>query len=393
MVAVERTEKKGVAALIDLSAVCVANGLGAALMLTLLLSNRAIPHNVFLDDKLFNVMCRITLCLCVLETAAFWIDGKIFPGAVLLSRLLNALLLVSASAFTLLWVLYVDYKLFGSADRLRRIIRPLCVPPLVLCLLAALNIFIDVFFTVTPGNVYVRTPLFYGLCVIAYSYLLLGAGIVLYYQRRVGKYLFMPVMVFLGPIFLGTIVQMCCYGIALIWVSAAFGLVALYVNLQNEASLLDPLTRLYNREYLNRFLNDIFQKNVQQLHMGGIMLDINSFKAINDTFGHSEGDMALRLVGRCLMEAVSGAEFVVRYGGDEFIVITCAATEEALEALKGRISAAVAQASERSGRPYRIALAMGAALYRPDMGGADQFLRQMDQRMYEEKRQFYLDRR
>ena len=375
--------------MVDLSAVLVANGLGAALMLTLLLSNRAIPHNAFVDDRLFTAMCKVTLCLCVVETVTFWVDGKLFFGAIFLSRLLNALIFMANSTFTLLWVLYVHYKLFGSAEGLRRIGRPLAVPVLIICLLSALNIFTDVLFTVSPENIYGRTSLFYVIYFISYGYLALGAAMVLRYQKRVGKYLFMPVLVFLGPIFVGSLLQLCFYGIALIWVSAAFGLVALYVNLQNEASLLDPLTRLYNREYLNRYLSDVFQKSSAELRMGGVMLDVNSFKAINDTYGHSEGDIALKLVGRGLLEAMEEDEFAVRYGGDEFIVITGAASEEALENLKERIRKTVSGLSQRSGRPYQITLAMGSILYRPEMGGADRFLWHMDQRMYEEKRRFY----
>ena len=385
----QKNGKKGVAVLVDLSAVCVANGLGAALMLTLLLSNRAIPRNVFLDDKIFSAMCRVTLCLCIAETAAFWVDGRLFFGAIFLSRLINALLFMATSTFALLWVLYVHYKLFASQEGLRRVGRILAVPVAAVCLMAAANLVADVFFTVSPENVYARTPLFYGIYVLAYGYLLLGAGMVLRYQKRVGKYLFMPVLVFLGPIFVGSLIQLHLYGIALIWVSAAFGLVALYVNLQNEASLLDPLTGLYNRGYLNRFLGDAFQRNAPDRRLAGVMLDVNSFKEINDTFGHSEGDVALKMVARSLMEAVRGNEFAVRYGGDEFIVITDAETEEELEGLKTRIQEAVARANEGGGRPYRLMLAMGSVCYHPDMGGLDRFLWHMDQRMYEEKRRFY----
>ena len=94
--------------MVDLSAVLVANGLGAALMVTLLLSDREVPHNVFLDDKIFSAMCQLTLCLCVIETAAFWVDGKTFAGAIACSRISNVLLFVANSVFAFLWTVYVD---------------------------------------------------------------------------------------------------------------------------------------------------------------------------------------------------------------------------------------------------------------------------------------------
>lgn len=375
--------------MVDLSAVLVANGLGAALMLTLLLSNREVPHNVFLDDKIFTAMCQLTMCLCLIETAAFWLDGKIFAGAIICAKLLNVLLFVADSVFAFLWTAYVDYKLFGQEDRLRRFGPLMALPAAAIFVMSVFNLWTDVFFSISTENIYTRTGLIILPYVVTYGYLICGAAMVLYYQNKVGKYLFMPVMVFLVPIFIGSLLQMMFYGIALIWVSVAFGLTALYINLQNELSLLDPLTKLYNRTYLNRYLNYAMQHSGIERKTAGIMLDINSFKEINDTYGHSEGDTALRLVGRCLMDTVSGANVAVRYGGDEFIIIIHIREEWEVEEMADRIRLRMAQVSGESGRPYTITLSMGVALYDPATDNLDRFLGRMDQRMYEAKRGYY----
>lgn len=375
--------------MVDLSAVLVANGLGAALMVTLLLSDREVPHNVFLDDKIFSAMCQLTLCLCVIETAAFWVDGKTFAGAIACSRILNVLLFVANSAFAFLWTVYVDYKLFGQEARLRRFGPLLALPAVVVLVMSVLNLWIDVFFTISAENIYTRTTLMILPYIVTYGYLIYGAVMVLRYQNKVGKYLFMPVIVFLLPVFVGSLLQMLFYGIALIWVSVAFGLTALYINLQNEVSLLDPLTKLYNRTYLNRYLNSTMQRSGMERKTAGIMLDINSFKEINDTYGHSEGDTALQLVGKCLMDTVSGSNVAVRYGGDEFIIIIHVQDEWEIEEMLERIRLRMAQISGESGRPYTITLSMGAALYDPATDNLDRFLGRMDQRMYEAKRSYY----
>lgn len=375
--------------MVDLSAVLVANGLGAALMVTLLLSDREVPHNVFLDDKIFSAMCQLTLCLCVIETAAFWVDGKTFAGAIACSRILNVLLFVANSAFAFLWTVYVDYKLFGQEARLRRFGPLLALPAVVVLVMSVLNLWMDVFFTISAENIYTRTTLMILPYIVTYGYLIYGAVMVLRYQNKVGKYLFMPVMVFLLPVFVGSLLQMLFYGIALTWVSVAFGLTALYINLQNEVSLLDPLTKLYNRTYLNRYLNSTMQRSGMERKTAGIMLDINSFKEINDTYGHSEGDTALQLVGQCLMDTVSGANVAVRYGGDEFIIILRVREEREVEQMMERIRMRMAQISGESARPYTITLSMGTALYDPATDNLDRFLGRMDQRMYEAKRSYY----
>ena len=99
----------------------------------------------------------------------------------------------------------------------------------------------------------------------------LRSQMVFIFHKKIGKYLFMPVIVFLMPIFIGSLLQLLYYGIALIWVSVSFGLISLYINLQNEASMLDSLTKLYNREYLTRYLNYMLQKSSNEKQIAGIM--------------------------------------------------------------------------------------------------------------------------
>ncbi len=130
-----------------------------------------------------------------------------------------------------LWTLYVDYKLFGKLERLRRLYPFVAIPAAIVCLLAALNVYFDILFTVTPDNVYQRTPLAFIPHLVTYFYLLMGAVMVFIYRRKIGKYLFMPVIVFFTPVFIGSIIQFFCYGIALIWVTVSFGLISLYINL------------------------------------------------------------------------------------------------------------------------------------------------------------------
>ncbi len=369
----------------------VANGLGAGLMLTLILSNPQKTRNVFLDEKIYFIMCNLTLTLCIVETLTFWIDGHLFMGAIFLNRILNALIFVTNSLFSFLWTVYVDYKLFGQVDRLKKIYPYVAIPAAIVSLMGILNIFIDIFFTVAPDNIYQRTPLAIISYLVTYGYLMTGAIMVFIFHKKIGKYLFMPVIVFLTPVFIGSLFQMLYYGIALIWVSVSFGLISLYINLQNEASMLDSLTKLYNREYLTRYLNYMQQKSSNEKLIAGIMMDINAFKEINDVYGHSEGDTALRIVGQCLMDVLSGDQFAVRYGGDEFIVILTIHQKQEIDVIIHRICQKVEQLNDTGNRPYRISLSMGSAIFQPGNESIDGFLRQMDEHMYQNKRAYYSD--
>lgn len=375
--------------MVNLPAILVANGLGAALMLILIFSNKKSVRSVFFDEKIFYGMCVVTFFLCLTESLTFLLDGIAFAGAEVVLRLLNSLLFVGNSIFSFSWTVYVDYKLFGRLDRLRRIYPIVFLPALVVICMSLANLFTDVFFTISEDLVYRRTPLVVVSYLVTYAYLMAGAIMVFLYRHKVGKYLFMPVVVFLAPVFIGSLLQMHFYGLALIWVSVALGVTSLYINLQNEASLVDSLTKLYNRDYLTRFLSSAAQRPPQDRMLAGIMMDLNSFKEINDTYGHSEGDSALRAVGQILLHTVPRNGFAARYGGDEFIVLTLVQREAHLTALMNTIREATVRYNQRAHKPYELSLSMGSAIFDPLLDDQDSFLRQMDERMYVEKRRRY----
>ena len=378
--------------MINLSAVLISNGLGAALMLTLLLSNRKNTRSVFLDEKIFFMMCHTTLILCILETASFLVDRTAWTFGPVLNRILNGSLFILDISFSFLWTIYVDFKLFGQLRRLYKIYPFVSIPAVCIVALTVLNIWgIDIFYTVSQENVYTRTPYTYLVYLFTYIYLAIGAIMVFVYRKKLGKYLFMPMMVFLSPVLIGSLLQMFFYGIALIWVSVAFGLVSLYINLQNEIFLLDSLTKLYNREYLIRYLNYVSQKPTSNTKIAGIMIDINLFKSINDNFGHSEGDIALQLVAKCLMDVAQENQFVVRYGGDEFIMICNVRSQHEIEQVMEKIHQRVEEENQKNERPYRLSLSMGGAILNPCPHCIDRFLQTMDARMYSYKRKFYAE--
>ncbi|BEP28219.1 diguanylate cyclase [Helicovermis profundi] len=82
---------------------------------------------------------------------------------------------------------------------------------------------------------------------------------------------------------------------------------------------IDPLTGIYNRHYFNQYVNDVLNDSSENITL--IMIDVNDFKYINDNYGHNIGDEILKTVADLLTKAVRESDFVVRYGGDEFLVI------------------------------------------------------------------------
>lgn len=112
---------------------------------------------------------------------------------------------------------------------------------------------------------------------------------------------------------------------------------AAHIQALRDETLLDPLTALGNR----RHLDDRLAARLDAHQAGGppfglLLLDLDRFKSVNDTLGHLVGDDCLREVAASLAAGVHGDEDLVRYGGDEFVVLTSAADVEALRAVADR---------------------------------------------------------
>jgi diguanylate cyclase (GGDEF)-like protein len=89
-----------------------------------------------------------------------------------------------------------------------------------------------------------------------------------------------------------------------------------------EQSIIDPLTDLYNRRFLEEALKRELARSVRnQASLSVIMLDVDHFKRLNDTFGHDAGDAVLKAVAAAAKAAVRKADLVCRYGGEEMIVV------------------------------------------------------------------------
>jgi diguanylate cyclase (GGDEF)-like protein len=89
-----------------------------------------------------------------------------------------------------------------------------------------------------------------------------------------------------------------------------------------QQAIIDALTGLYNQNYLSGALTrELKRSQRHNLKLSCLMIDVDNFKAINDTYGHLAGDEVLRTVGRMLQTTLRGYDFAVRYGGDEFLVI------------------------------------------------------------------------
>jgi diguanylate cyclase (GGDEF)-like protein len=128
------------------------------------------------------------------------------------------------------------------------------------------------------------------------------------------------------------------------------------------ANTTDPLTRVPNRRHLKKLLGKTFGKAE---YLSAIMVDIDHFKNVNDTYGHQVGDEVLRHFAGVVKQALRPSDFLARYGGEEFVVL-CQATVMQAEAVAERIRKTVeGTKAKTSAGDLKITASFGLAGFRP----------------------------
>lgn len=157
-----------------------------------------------------------------------------------------------------------------------------------------------------------------------------------------------------------------------------------------ERAMTDALTGLLNRYGLQRVLSHEHAEARRYTRpLSCLMVDLDNFKTINDSFGHIVGDAALRHVAGILTDVVRRSDMVSRYGGDEFLVLLPETDLEGADALaeKIRVAAATQKFGDDGGPPrFQLTLSIGAASLSDNESGNDMIAR-ADMALYEAKEQ------
>ena len=121
------------------------------------------------------------------------------------------------------------------------------------------------------------------------------------------------------------------------------------------------------------------------------MLDLNGFKAINDNYSHEEGDQALIAFAGILNEVFGAVGTVIRFAGDEFVVLMHKAIESDIEIYKQKTMDAVERYNESSGKPYKLSAEVGGKVFDFSKEDTQDLVVVIDTLMYKDKTDYYKD--
>lgn len=363
------------------------------ILLSIILITQRQTKAVSAAQRSFNLLIYVLMVMLVVDACCWLIDGRQFRFARQLNYMLETIYYALHIFLPFSWVLYVEGTL--STDlRAARWRTNLASIPLILLLVAlAVNLKYPFVFRIDAQNVYHRDFGFYIYGFLTYAYLIYGSirslikakGAAWVDDRR--RYYTMAFFAVLPS--LGGVIQLFFYGISLNWILASVSALLVYIDAQNRQISTDPLTSLNNRRELSKFLlREIGDRDSAK---GGtlslVMMDVDGFKQINDTYGHFYGDGVLISVSEILKLSCKNTDaFLARYGGDEFCIVLPVNSEVDAEEIIVRVEANVAEWNRTHAEREPIGLSIGFAVWDPRLDESyETLLSRADARMYEVK--------
>ncbi len=368
---------------INLMAVYIADFVGVLLLGLILLARGWDLPGRRDESRILLILIIATIIDCLIDPFIFIMDGR--PG-----KIRHAVAFIGNSALFL-------YNLIVGTGVMALIVKHInkkvsrfqyitvWIMTVMETALIVINFFTPVIFSIDENNVYSRGPLYFIYIAVA-AYLLVYSMYV-YVTGRIkdGSLRYFPVWEFTIPIVWGVTVQTLIYGVSTQPVSFALAFVSIVFCLQKEYLYVDKLTGVYNRYELEKIIRYYIRKRKRRF--AALMLDMNGFKAINDDYSHKEGDEALKSMASILLSIVGNKGNVIRFAGDEFVVIMDSVKDDTVDRMRELIENSLIEYNARSGKPYKLSASVGGMIFETE--DADDVINRIDRLMYDAKVEYY----
>lgn len=372
--------------LLNMQDFCTPNIAVIILCVMMLFSVRKTMHSSNSNYRLITWMIVIIGIYSIIEVSEYMLTGSTLPYATPILFALSSLLyffnMVLARIFVIFLSSHIGFPLNSK-------IKTMLIVPIILGSgLLIYNLFDHIAFSY-PGNVFYYDSFEVVFSFIAVFYLALGLTIYYLTIRNGGLLKYFPVWMYVIPVVIGMILE-ALIGSGFISVGNAVGLSAVLSSLQDERIFRDSLTGLYNRSYLEEVKHKLERSSDQIL--SGVMIDLNGFKNINDTFGHAEGDQALIISAGIIKSGVGIFGDAIRYAGDEFILLINTWDEDLVRNCVKNIEDGFDRFNKEKHKPYHLSASFGYAVFNAESQSVNEFLNTIDKNMYMNKELLYKKR-
>ena len=363
--------------------------------LTILFS---LNSNLGSEHEVSQLKYMIYSYIAMLVTDILWalIEDNLLYLPVFLNAAVNAVTLMAVSSGCYFWFRFIEDRTDFVLMNRPKIDAMVVYPLLFICVLDILSIFTGWIFQINSEGHYQETELFWLQGFINYAYLLIPTAVTIsravHAKTKQDREEFLIyVLYMIAPLIAGIYEDEFAH-VPLLALNILMMILILFLRIQNLRISTDALTGLNNRRRLNTFLAEKLVKTTEESSFLIFIIDINNFKAINDQYGHIEGDHALQKFSEVLkVVAAEYFGFAARYGGDEFCLVmnqrghTC---EEIMENIKQTLL----EAQQDDKKKYTITVSIGAAMFNDPDETPETALNRADQMLYEDKKKWHLQK-
>lgn len=353
------------------------------LLISIYLSSGQVRYKL-MSDRIFRSLIRITLLLLMIDMIARFegLDYWFYP---VFSHVGNFITYGMSHFIPSLWFLYIHNRIYSDTERTRNLYKYFLVINSVNWVLLIVTQFTGWYYYIDSANNYFRGPLFLWTQVVNGLILLSSLILLVYKHKRIEQNTMFAYILFSLIPAIGLVMQIVLPGIAYIPNSVAAALIILYLFVQNNKVRYDHLTGIFNRRHMDYYLDEKLKRTKRGKPFSAILFDLDDFKDINDTLGHSVGDIAIKKTAKILASASSKNEFLARYGGDEFLIITSKYEKQDIDEIVQRVYDGIDQFNKINDK-FKLSISHGHYVYQTNLDlTRDQFIDVVDRNMYDNK--------
>ncbi len=360
------------------------NGLALAVLALIYVYMRIHSNKHLVSHNLFSALIVTNTAIIIFDMLFILLSGRYSLNAIRIRKVFTAVYYSLIVLLSALWLLYVDFYINKDKVRLRRKIVAASIPLFLNTALSFISVKWNIMFYIDSSGIYHRGKYFFVMVAISFVFILYAAFYTTLKRVTLQRKELFSLYAFALPPTIGGIVETLYPGVTIIWMCTTFSLLLVFMNLQNDLLKTDYLTGLFNRRQLDAYLRVKAQGGGLE-RLAGIMIDLDSFKEINDTYGHDAGDRALVYMADILARTFRKNDFIARYGGDEFVVIMESGSKEDVERAIRRLNNNMQRFNSENQLPFKLEFSAGYDSFKSLKMSGPELIRYIDNLMYKNK--------
>ena len=348
---------------------------------------------ILLGQRIFHLLVWVNVIAMIFDCIQVIYDGTNYSYSYFVEKISIFGYYTLHSLVAYIFLLYVDYELYPDNERFKKRFPYYTIPAVIATIMCICSNWTGWFFIIDESNHYSRGSLFYIPTVISFAYIVYIFTKMYRYKNKamldpnVQKDLLHRLIIFPIVPCIGAILQIVLPGSTWTFPGTTLAILVNYITIQNGYMSRDHLTGLYNRNQLESFMNYQLKNIKPGNYFFLILLDLDKFKAINDTYGHIVGDDALINAAKILRGSCKRkSDYVARLGGDEFVIIGHCDDKQVVEQIVTRMHDVADEFNKTSNKPYKIIFSAGYVIYD---GSSEttlgRLINEADKKMYEVK--------